>query len=320
MLDVFITVDVEVWCDGWNNLDAEFPNAFQQYVYGPTARGNYGLPYQIDVLNAHGIKGVFFVEPLFSTRFGADPLTEIVGLLNDGKQDVELHLHTEWVDESPVPLLSGEHKKRQYMRDFSLEEQTTLIALGAKLLKDAAGGQIAAFRAGSFGLNRDTLRATAANGIPFSSSYNASMHGLDSGIMPGVAVIDTLECDGIHEIPMTVFSDGTGSLRHAQLTACSFKEMEGLLWQALEMGRSNFVILSHNFELLNEAKNRPDDVVVRRFRQLCSFLDRNRDSFLVRGFQDLEARATAVQPPPLSSPIWKTGARVLEQVYRRRYQ
>jgi len=320
MLDVFFTVDVEVWCDGWNNLDAEFPNAFQQYVYGPTAKGNYGLPYQIDVLNAHGIKGVFFVEPLFATRFGTDPLKEIVGLLRDGEQDVELHLHTEWVDESPVPLLIGTQGKRQYMRDFSLAEQTTLIALGAKLLKDAAGGQITAFRAGSFGLNLDTLRATGANGIPFSSSYNASMHGLDSGVMPGVAVIDTLECDGIHEIPMTVFSDGTGSLRHAQLTACSFKEMEGLLWQALEMGRSNFVILSHNFELLNEAKTRPDDVVVQRFRQLCSFLDRNRDSFRVRGFQGLETKATVRQPDPLSSPIWRTGARVLEQVYRRRYR
>ena len=47
MLDVFITVDVEVWCDGWNDLDTKFPNAFKRYIYGPTSGGNYGLPYQL---------------------------------------------------------------------------------------------------------------------------------------------------------------------------------------------------------------------------------------------------------------------------------
>jgi hypothetical protein len=84
--------------------------------------------------------------------------------------------------------------------------------------------------------------------------------------------------------------------------------------------RSAFVILSHNFELLNEAKNRPDEVVVKRFRKLCSFLDRNRDSFRVRPFHGLQARtAPQQQPSPLRSPIWRTGARILEQAYRRRY-
>ena len=86
---------------------------------------------------------------------------------------------------------------------------------------------------------------------------------------------------------MTVFYNGTRSLRHAQVTACSYREMEGLLWQALESGRKAFVILSHNFELLNGSMNRPDDIVVTRFRKLCSFLDRHRDCFHVRGFYGL---------------------------------
>ena len=37
MLDVFLTVDVEVWCDGWDNIDAKFPDAFKRYIYGPTS-------------------------------------------------------------------------------------------------------------------------------------------------------------------------------------------------------------------------------------------------------------------------------------------
>jgi UDP-2,3-diacylglucosamine pyrophosphatase LpxH len=95
--------------------------------------------------------------------------------------------------------------------------------------------------------------------------------------------------------------------------------LEGLLWQALESQRQAFVILSHNFELLNLAKNRPDYVVVKRFRQLCEFLDKNRDCFQTKGFRDLAVNNVDNQPAPLRSPLWKTGARTLEQLYRRRY-
>jgi len=79
------------------------------------------------------------------------------------------------------------------------------------------------------------------------------------------------------------------------------------------------VILSHNFEMLNSAKNRPDTVVVERFRKLCAFLHRNRDSFRVRGFNGLQPKIAQIQPSPLVSPLWKTGGRMLEQAYRRRF-
>jgi hypothetical protein len=178
---------------------------------------------------------------------------------------------------------------------------------------------VKAFRAGSFAFNKDSLGALAANGITFDSSYNASMFGADSGVMPGATLVEPVECDGIIEYPMTVYNDGTRALRHAQLTSCSWRELEGLLWQALESQRQAFVILSHSFELLNQAKNRPDDVVVRRFQKLCEFLDKNRDCFQTKSFRDLGVTTVDIQPAPLSSPLWKTGARTFEQLYRRRY-
>jgi hypothetical protein len=320
MLNVFFTVDVEIWCDGWNDLDRKFPEAFQRYVYGPTPQGNYGLPATLDLLQAHGLKGVFFVEPLFSTRFGQQPLADIIGILRDASQDIELHLHTEWVDESVKPLLTEIKNKRQHLRYFSLAEQRILIEAGQRLLLQAGSDSIHAFRAGSFGFNRNTLVALKENNIFLDSSYNASAFGLNSGVCPGITVVDALDCEGVTEYPMTVFNDGTRTLRHAQLTACSYNELESLLWQALESGRQSFVILSHNFELLNEAKTRPDTIVVDRFRKLCALLDRNRDSFRTCGFKGLPPRLVQAQPSPLVSPLWKTGQRMLEQAYRRRYQ
>jgi hypothetical protein len=320
MIDVFLTVDVEVWCDGWDDIDAKFPSAFQRYIYGPTSRGNYGLPYQLHQLQEHGLTGVFFIESLFSTRFGLEPLSEVVGLVREQGHEIQLHMHTEWVDESNEPLLDNIIGKKQFLRYFSLQEQTVLIQAGAKLIELAGGRSVNAFRAGSFGFNNETLRALAANRIAFDSSYNASMFGPDSGVSPEVLLVEPVECEGVYEYPMTVFHNGTRSLRHAQVTACSYREMEGLLWQALESGRKAFVILCHNFEFLNASMNRPDDIVVTRFRKLCTFLDRNRDCFRVRGFHGLTPDLVFSQPAPLTSPIWKTGLRMLEQGMRRGFR
>jgi peptidoglycan/xylan/chitin deacetylase (PgdA/CDA1 family) len=318
MLDVLITVDVEIWCDGWQDIDARFPDAFRRYIHGPTAEGDYGLPYQLKVLSDHGLKGVFFVEPLFAARFGSQPLAEIVGMIEAAGHEVQLHLHPEWVDEAREPLLPAVAGKRQHLRYFSRDEQTILIRKGMAMLGQAGATSVNAFRAGSFGFNRDTLHALAANGLPFDSSYNATLMGPDSGVMPGTLMTDPAICDGVTEYPMTVYRDGR-SLRHAQLTSCSSAELEGLLWQALEQGRQAFVLLSNGFELLNTAKTRSDPVVVQRFRRLCQFLQQHGDSFRTTGFAGRDQAVAGVQHGPLTSPFHRTGMRMVEQAYRRRY-
>ena len=319
VLDVFFTVDVEVWCDGWTDIDRQFQGAFRRYVYGHTPSGAFGLPYALDMLATHGLMGVFFIEPLFAARFGQEPLAEIVGLVEARKQEVQLHLHTEWVNEARKPLLANVSTRKRFLREFALEDQTTLLAAGISLLDPGRLKGVNAFRAGSFGFNKDTLVALARNGIDFDSSYNARTQGGKSGLMPGVAVVEPTRFAGVFEYPVTTFDDGTRQLRPVQLTACTYREIEGLLWQALEKERKSFVIVSHNFELLNEAKNRPDRIVIARFRELCQFLDRHRDCFRTRGFRGLQGVDVKQQPPPLKSPLWRTGHRMLEQGLRRRY-
>ena len=62
-MKVYITIDVEVWCDSWSNIDHGFPEAFQRYIYS-------GLVRNIAILKDFGIKASFFVEPLFALRLG----------------------------------------------------------------------------------------------------------------------------------------------------------------------------------------------------------------------------------------------------------
>jgi hypothetical protein len=183
MMDVFFTIDVEVWCDGWHDIDRKFPDAYRRYVYGPD--GDHGLPYQLGLLADHGLKAVCFVEALFASRFGQAPLTELVNLIEPGGHEAQLHLHTEWVDEAREPLLLRVDGKRQHLRCFDVSEQTRLIEIGMRLLEGAGAPRPLGFRAGSFAFNQDTLAALAANQIFIDSSYNASTFGSSSGVCQG---------------------------------------------------------------------------------------------------------------------------------------
>lgn len=317
MLDVIFTVDVEVWGDGRHLTDEAFPAQFDKCIFGTTAAGSFGLPYQFQVLNDHGLSGVFFVEPLFATRFGNQPLADIIGLIRDAGQEVQLHLHTEWVHRAKTALLTGPQTLRKHLRAFTHGEQEILIAAGKQLLQQNGAADVDAFRAGSFGFNRDTLGALAANDIAFDSSYNATMFGPDSGVLPGEIVTEPVECNGVFEYPVTVFRDGSGRLRHLQVTACSFDEIEAVLWKALESGRSACVVVFHSFELLDIKRQRVDRVVLRRFRKLCAFLERHGDVFRVAGFKGREPKTVPRQPAPLAAGILDTGVRLLEQAYRK---
>jgi len=317
VVDVYFTVDVEVWCDGWVDIDRKFPTAFERYIYGPDRQ--HGLPYQLDTLREFGLRGIFFVEPLFAGRFGLAPLAEVVELIESSGHETQLHLHTEWVDEATRPLLPSPRGKRQHLRYFDAAEQSILIAAGIDWLQRAGSPRPVAFRAGSFAFNQDTLPALIANKLQTDLSYNASMFGPTSGVCPGETLDQPRQLGDVLELPMTVYEDGRG-LRHAQLTACSWSELEGLLWQALDAGHTSFVILSHGSELLAPGLSRADPVVVDRFDRLCRFLDRERTSFVVRGLRDGPPPRIPVTPVKrLRSPIWRTGLRMMEQVWRRRY-
>ena len=318
MLKVFLTVDVEIWCDGWGQLDKKFPSAFRRYIYGETANGKYGLPFQLQVLQDYGLKGVFFVEPLFSTRFGLAPLQEIVSLIYEYGQEVQLHLHPEWVDESIEPIITKSTIKRQHLKYYSLNEQMNIIAKGISLLKDCGCKKIDAFRAGGFGANMDTLTVLENNAIHFDSSYDYTSSICE--IKSPQALIQPVKLQNIYEYPMSFFIDYPGHCRHVQLGACSSKELQNMLFNAEKNSWDSVVILSHNFELMTQSKNNVDQVVLRRFIKLCELLNQRRDLFETVGFEKLQPVLFDTQPEPLKSNIIHTGFRVLEQVWRNRKQ
>lgn len=316
-MNVLLTFDVEVWCNDWKRLDEAFPSAFDRYVYGRSAQGNYALPKTLEILNANGLSGVFFVEPLFAARFGMTHLATIVGLIRDAGQDVQLHLHPEWVDEISPAIIPDNSVKRQQLAFYTLDEQKALIAYGKRMLLEVGAGPVSAFRAGNFGCNLDTFRALRANGILLDSSLNACYDVSGADLRNGSWRSLPSELEGVRSFPVSLFSDGLGQTRPVQVGGCGFGEMRAVLESAADAGQTELIIVSHNFEMLKPNSSQPDQIVVRRFEKLCRFLGENRDRLPTALYSECKASDQPLEAAQPRSGIAATIGRHVEQLFRR---
>lgn len=317
-MNVFLTFDVEVWCNGWTALDERFPAAFERYIFGRSSVGDFALPKTLEILDHYGLKGVFFVEPLFSARFGAEYLRTVCQLIQDAGQEIQLHLHPEWTDEIRPAIFPDKPYKRQHLTYYNRAEQAHLIKLGRALLESATGRSVTAFRAGSFAANGDTLAAVAAAGLTVDSSLNISCPLSGADLRNQIDLMAPQRYQGLQLVPLSVFQDGFRMLRHVQVGACSAAELQQAMQDARCKGHSTFVVLSHNFEMLRSSSVDPDPWIVRRFERLCGFLATHREDLPTRGFNAGPVFPDAVLPLklPHAGPI-ATLTRYYEQARRR---
>lgn len=321
-VDVYLTIDTEFWPRRTYHHPDDYVPDFERDVLGRTSAGSFGLEYQLDLLTSHRLQAVFFVEPLCVHAVGEAPVKRTVDLIRAGKQEVQLHLHTEWLQWMPEPLLPtarGEH-----MHHFSLEDQTRLVEAGLAVLRNCGIEDVCAFRAGNYGANLDTLRALARNRILFDSSHNTNYLGSACDMESIGKVLQPMEACGVREFPITFFRDFRGRNRHLQLTANSIGELRNTLLDAWSRRWQSVVIVSHSFELIKGRNKRsrlarPDTIVIRRFRALCEFLDENRDKFRTSVFS--EKPTTNVNADQDVTPLRvrrvDTCLRLVEQALRR---
>jgi hypothetical protein len=312
-VNIYVTIDVEVWCESWSDIDHSFPEAFRRYIYS-------GLVKNIAILRDFDIKASFFIEPLFSLRLGLEPLVEIVGLIKEAGQEIQLHLHPEWADEARPSIFPKGTPKRRYLRQFSADEQIALLGVGLQQLYAAGADGVMALRAGGYGGNLDTLRAASFHGLSVDTSYNPTIGWNEFGLASACRLFQPVLIEGVYEYPVSCFEDWPGHFRHAQIGACTVGELAGVLDQAEKSGWNSFVIVSHNFELMNRTQTRRDPIVEKRFISFCRFLSRNRERFLPSGFVGGEFQACSQQPVPLRSPTWRTISRMMVQSFRSIYR
>lgn len=271
---VYLTIDTELSSmhfrrHGHAGLEANFASS----ILGRTPMGDYGIIHQMERLDAFGLKGVFFVDPMVALVAGQAMVDRIVHPILDAGHDVQLHAHAEWMGFAPDGPTDG--RAGRNMADFSLEDQVRILEFGIESLLRSGAPMPVAFRAGNYGANDDTLDALARVGIRYDSSYSPDYDGTDCTISLERRCALPVEHGAVVEVPVSAIASRGGGLRHAQITALSADEMLAAIDHAAEDGHPSFTIVSHSFELLCRKRRKPNLIVVRRFEVLCEGIARS---------------------------------------------
>ena len=76
---------------------------------------------------------MFFVESLAASFIGLEMLARIVTMVQDLGHEVQLHLHTEWLNWKNRHLFLAD--RGRFLRSFSIDEQTDLIGRAVENLQ-----------------------------------------------------------------------------------------------------------------------------------------------------------------------------------------
>jgi hypothetical protein len=330
---VYITVDVECAEERMVGGKLQPAMGYDVRVWGRLAnqREELGVDLIMRELEAAGLRGTFFVEPIGSLSFGEAGLSSVVGELHRRGHDVQLHLHpiqrdARWITEGLDP-------RPDDIGAYSLIEQAHLLREGKQILARCGvpADSIRAFRAGNFGASNVTWEAMEVAGLTLSSNYNpcyfdrgCAMRSLRAG--PGLFRSDV---PAVWELPISCLIEPSGGYRHLQITAVSLEEMEHCLLRSRELGIREVTIVTHSFELFfmdspAERRGHKNLINLHRLRGLCRFLQERSDAFEVDTCGALAARLAserADRPPgavdfPRSRPAIHY-RRVAEQAVKR---
>lgn len=278
MTNVYITIDTEYSAglalrakgEGLGGGQAE---NFARSISCETPDGAVGTEYQMDVFDRHGLKGVFFVDPMPAMLWGNQAVADVVGPIVERGHDVQMHIHTEWLKlagkNNPLGNRIGGN-----MADFSFEDQVTLLGYARGQLIEAGAPAPVAFRAGNYGANDDTLRALKWAGMRYDTSHSPAIPNSASRISLGAGDRRAMNHAGAIEVPVGCIDSFGQSLRHAQITALSTWELLAAIRHARSQGSAQFTIVSHSFELLSRDRSQVNRVVQRRFERFCAGLEK----------------------------------------------
>lgn len=318
MTTVYLTIDTEYSSGLVSDLSVvDRAENYARSIAAITPDGPAGISHQLKLFEEHGIKAVFFVDPMPAMVWGVAAIEDVVGPIMEAGQDVQLHCHTEWLELAGPDAVITDYTGAN-LKDFAFEEQCRILEYARDTLVAAGAPDPVAFRAGNYGADNATLRALAELGIKYDSSHCPAMEdGGACGIDLGPEDRSPVLIDGVVEVPVGSIGAMGGGLRHVQITALSLREMCAALRHARDTKDPYFTLVSHSFELINRRTLAVNKVVRRRFSGLCRALASMR-GIRTGNYRDdppsIDAPAqSGLQEPLPANPI-RTGLRVAEQV------
>lgn len=308
-MNLYLTIDTELASGLYRSLGkAALQEILDRSIVGKTRSQDVGVGHQMDVLDRHGLKAVFFVDPMPALIFGVGVVRDIVRPILDRGHDVQLHLHSEWLKFLEPPWLGD--RKFNELKQYGLQDQMALIRFARDTLVEAGAPPPVAFRAGNYSANDDTLRALSANQILYDTSFCTGMANSNCEISLPELTFAPVHHHGVIEVPIGAIGGPGGTRRHAQLTALSYWELKDALVYLKQQGARCFSLVSHSFELMSRDRRRANFVVARRFEKLCAHLE-NLDGVKTSTYRDDPPHVDEHQKPPASYVLPHRPARAL---------
>lgn len=326
---VFITVDVECSMGGaWIDPNVN-PVPPLRGIMGQFGYRQLGLPLIVQTLCEHSLAGTFFIEA-FNEDLGYDGQTQpICEMLMDRGQDVQLHIH-------PNHRHFALHRKglpfifTDYIADLPSAAQSPLLEEGCRRLEQWTGRPPVAFRAGNYGADEHVLKQLASFGIVIDSSYSFPFAGRHCRFSRNDPFNGSRWYGNVLELALSGFYQSRllGQPKPLDLVGVSFAELQDAILRINQAGADAVVIL-HSFSLFkvrNEQYDggKPDRIVINRFRRLCEWLGRMRDTVPTYTCAELAAamaqgRYKARSVAPCTLPAMRAVFSKAVQVYNRFY-
>lgn len=291
---VLFTFDVECSMGGaWNNpgLRPVSPAKGMMGEYGDEA---YGIPLICDILDRHGIKATFFVEP-FNDELGYPGQTEpVCRYLTDHGQDVQLHVHPGHYHYG-LQKEGKPFKMTDQIADLPLDLQKQIIAEGAARLENWTGQAPIAFRAGNMGASDETLKILPDAGIWIDSSYTFPYVGGQCLFEDKERYNGSKWYKDVLEVALSGFRQpawpGLHPAKPVDLMGSSFEECRDAVRMICDAG-GDAVLILHSFSLFKVKDKqynggRLNRIVHSRFEKFCRWLSENGETYPARTFSRL---------------------------------
>ena len=306
---VIISIDTEYSSGAYAAGHGRNADTAWDLALGCGDAGGVGIAHQMSLMDQAGIRGTFFVDPMPALVWGQGAIDRVVEPILRAGHDVQLHCHTEWLALAPGNGLSEATGRN--IKDFPLADQQRILAYGIARLEAAGAPRPVAFRAGNYGANDDTLRALAALGVAYDSSFPAGL-ACDCDISSALGDVRPHNREGVIEVPIAGIAAG-GGMRHAQVTSVSADEMVAGIRHAAAHEWPAFVMVSHSFELFDRKRMKPNRIVARRFAALCDAIGKIDGINPRAGFADVAVDERIAPLPLLPEAKTRTMRRYAEQ-------
>ena len=143
-LNVLSTVDTEFSPKDFHAANGEIRGLVERDVDGITPEGRFGIGFQMDMLEAHGLRAVFQVEALAASAIGPEALGRIVREVQDRGHEVQMHVHAEWLEALDLPDLPPFRGRN--LVSYSADEQTRILEQALRNIRAAGAANVCASR------------------------------------------------------------------------------------------------------------------------------------------------------------------------------